>query len=193
MITDTSVLSVTNGAAGAQSNCLTNLTQEIFAQFTQSSVNGCLCCTVVADARLNSINSNTVTYVPGGNEVSTPLSAIPFVKCNFNGGATVFINSIIGGSGQYQMSDSWYFTCEDALSASYDAIAGTSKSYVFVPAGTLYFGLRDANNITNATCITVNVDCNSTGVYYCDYGQGCLAQVDPCPPNAINCSPFILQ
>jgi hypothetical protein len=193
LITDTSVLSVTNGAAGAQSNCLTNLTQEIFAQFTQSSVNGCLCCTVVADARLNSINSNTVTYVPGGNEVSTPLSAIPFVKCNFNGGATVFINSITGGSGQYQMSDSWYNTCEDALSASYDAIAGTSKSYVFVPAGTLYFGLRDANNITNATCITVNVDCNSTGVYYCDYGQGCLAQVDPCPPNAINCSPFILQ
>lgn len=193
LITDTSVLSVTNGVTGAQSNCLTNLTQEIFAQFTQSSVNGCLCCNVVADSRLNSINSNSVTYVPGVNNVSTPLNANSFVKCNFNGGATVFISGINGGSGQYQMTDSWYYTCEEALNGTFSNVAGTSKSYVFAPSGTLYFGLRDANNPTNVTCVTVFVDCSNTGGYYCDYGQGCVLQVDPCPPDVINCSPFIAQ
>ena len=193
LIRDTSVLSVTNGASGAQSNCLTNLSQEIFAQFTQSSINGCSCCSVVADTRLNSINSNTTTYVPGGNDVATPLTYTSNVKCNFNGGATVFINSISGGSGQYQMTDTFYNSCTEALTGSFSNVLGTGKSYVFVPSGTVYFGLRDANNITNSTCITVNVICESTGVYYCDYGQGCIAQVAPCPLNAIDCGESIAQ
>ena len=194
LITDTSVLSVTNGAAGAQSNCLTNLTQEIFAQFTQSSVNGCLCCTVVADTRLNSINSNTTTYVPGSNNVTNPLTANSRVLCRLLGDGSVFISGISGGSGQYQMTNTYYGTCEEALSGTFSNIIGTSKSYISVPSGIAYFGLRDTNNPSNSTCITVEVNCTYVeGVYYCDYGQGCLAQVDPCPPNAINCRPSILQ
>lgn len=163
LIRDTSVLSITNGAAGAQSNCLTNLTQEIFAQFTQSSVNGCLCCNVVADSRLNSINSNSTTFVPGGNDVVNPLTYLSNVKCNFNGTGTVFINDISGGSGQYQMTDTFYDSCEAALSGSYGNVIGsTGKSYVFVPSGTVYFGLRDANNPSNSTCITVVITCSDS-------------------------------
>lgn len=163
LIRDTSVLSVTNGAAGAQSNCLTNLSQEIFAQFTQSNILGCSCCKVVADTRLNSINSNTVTYVPGGNEVTTPLRYTSNVKCNFNGGATVYINGISGGSGQYQMTNTYYNSCTEALTgSSFSNITGTSNFYTFVPSGTVYFGLRDANNPTNSTCITVVIACSDT-------------------------------
>jgi hypothetical protein len=162
LITDTSILSVTNGATGAQSNCLTNLSQEIFAQFTQSSINGCLCCNVVADLRLNSINSNTTTYVPGANDVTKPLTANSRVLCRFNGDGTVFISSISGGSGQYQMTDTYYGSCEDALLGTFSSIPGTSKSYISVPGGTAYFGLRDANNPTNSTCLTVEVDCVDT-------------------------------
>jgi len=156
---------VTNGAAGEQSNCLTNLTQEIFAQFTQSSVNGCLCCTVVADARLNSINSNTVTYTPGSDNVSKPLTADTSFKCNYDGTGTILVSNIQGGSGQYQLTNTWYAeSCEDALSiGTFVTIPGTFKSYIFVPSGTVYIGLRDANNITNATCLTVDISCIDSG------------------------------
>jgi len=194
LIRDTSVLSITNGAAGAQSNCLTNLTQEIFAQFTQSSVNGCLCCNVVADSRLNTINSNTTTYVQGSNEITNPLTANSRVLCRLLGDGTVFISGISGGSGQYQMSGPYFDSCEQALTGVFSNIVGNSNTYISVPSGIVYFGLRDANNPSNSTCITVEVNCTYVdGVYYCDYGQGCVAQVDPCPPNVINCNPFIPQ
>lgn len=64
LITDTSTLIITNGEGGIQSNCLTNLKQEIFAQFTQPDINGCNCCTVVVDSSFNTINSNEITYLP---------------------------------------------------------------------------------------------------------------------------------
>jgi hypothetical protein len=160
LITDTSILSVTNGMAGEQSNCLTNLNQEIFAQFTQSSINGCRCCTVVADTRLNSINTNTVTYTPGGNSVSNPLSAISTVLCGFEGLNSVIITGLSGGSGQYDMTDSYYSTCEQALNGNFNFLQNNSKDYIYVPNGTVYFGLRDSNNPTNVTCVTVFVNCD---------------------------------
>lgn len=64
LITDTSVLVVTNGEVGQQSNCLTNLGQKIYAQFTTPSIQGCNCCSVIADDRLVMINDSSVTYVP---------------------------------------------------------------------------------------------------------------------------------
>jgi hypothetical protein len=160
LITNTSVLSITNGAAGSQSNCLTNLTQQIFAQLTQASVNGCACCTVVADTTSNTINNNSVTYNATGNAPSKPLNATANVLCGFNGINTVLINNVVGGSGQYDMTDTYYTTCADALNGSFNTIAGTSKDYLYVPSGTVYFGLRDSNNPSNKTCITVVVNCD---------------------------------
>ena len=160
LITDTSILSVTNGMAGEQSNCLTNLNQEIFAQFTQSSINGCRCCTVVADTRLNSINTNTVTYTPGGNTVTKPLTATSTVLCGFQGLNSVIITGLSGGSGQYDMTDSYYSTCEQALNGNFNFLQNNSKDYIYVPNGTVYFGLRDSNNPTNVTCVTVFVNCD---------------------------------
>jgi hypothetical protein len=160
LITDTSILSVTNGTEGEQSNCLTNLNQEIFAQFTQSSINGCRCCTVVADTRLNSINDNSVTFTPGGNTVSNPLSATSTVLCGFEGLNSVIITGLSGGSGQYDMTDSYYSTCEQALNGNFNFLQNNSKDYIYVPNGTVYFGLRDSNNPTNVTCVTVFVNCD---------------------------------
>ena len=161
LITDTSTLSITNGEAGAQSNCLTNLNQEIYTQFTQASINGCPCCNVVADNRVNTINTNTVTYTPGQNEVSNPLNAFSNVTCGFSDTARVVLNNFSGGSGQYQTSDTFYENCEEALTGTFTTIT-TERSYLGVPNGTWYFAIRDLNNPSNSTCITVVVDCLNT-------------------------------
>ena len=162
LITDTSTLSITAGAAGAQSNCLTNLTQEIYTQFTQASIDGCPCCTVVADNRVNTINTNTVTYTPGDTEITNPINALSTARCGFLGTARVTLYDFSGGSGQYQTSDTFHETCEDALNGTFTT-STTGRSYLGVPNGTWYFAIRDLNNPTNATCITVVVDCVDTG------------------------------
>jgi len=162
LITDTSTLSITNGAAGAQSNCLTNLNQEIYTQFTQASINGCACCNVVADNRVNTINSNTVTYTPGETEVTNPLSAISTVTCGFDGTARVTLTDFNGGSGQYQTSDTFHLTCSGALNDTFTTTT-VGRSYLGVPNGTWFFAIRDLNNQSNATCVTVVVDCFATG------------------------------
>jgi hypothetical protein len=64
LITDTSILTVTNGQQGSQSNCLTELTQKIYGQFVDAQINGCTCCSVNADTTASLINENTLTYVP---------------------------------------------------------------------------------------------------------------------------------
>jgi hypothetical protein len=162
LITDTSTLSITNGTAGSQSNCLTNLNQEIYTQFTQASINGCPCCTVVADNRVNTINTNTVTYVPGQTEITTPLNAFSTATCGFDGTARVTLTDLTGGSGQYQTSDTFHSTCSGALNDTFTTTT-VGRSYLGVPNGTWFFAIRDLNNQTNATCITVVVDCFATG------------------------------
>ena len=72
LIVDTSILEITDGQAGAQSNCLTNLNQTINTQFTVPSIQGCNCCSVIADDRLVTINENSVTYAP--NSEPTPIT-----------------------------------------------------------------------------------------------------------------------
>jgi hypothetical protein len=69
LIIDTSILEITDGQAGAQSNCLTNLNQSINAQFTVPSIQGCNCCSVIADDRLVTINDNSVTFVPNSEPI----------------------------------------------------------------------------------------------------------------------------
>jgi hypothetical protein len=114
----------------------------------------------VADTTSNTINNNSVTYNATGNAPSKPLNATANVLCGFNGINTVLINNVVGGSGQYDMTDTYYTTCADALNGSFNTIAGTSKDYLYVPSGTVYFGLRDSNNPSNKTCITVVVNCD---------------------------------
>jgi hypothetical protein len=62
IIVDNSTLTITDGQNS--NNCLTNLSQEIFAQLVTPQIKGCSCCFVVADAQRLSINSNSVTYTP---------------------------------------------------------------------------------------------------------------------------------
>jgi len=58
----TSVLTITNGQVGTQSNCTTNLTQTISLQVSNPVIKGCVCCTAVADNIQTQVNSNSVTY-----------------------------------------------------------------------------------------------------------------------------------
>ena len=191
LITDRSMLQITDGEAGAQSNCLTNLTQTIYAQFTTPFIRGCDCCSVVADSNLVSINNNSATYVPNSNPTTTTVNATSSFICRPDIGTRVIFNQFVGGSGQYQMSTDYFYQCGDAIGASSWVDVGTSKSYLQVPDGLLYFGLRDKNNPLNVVCLAIEIVCNNGEGYYCDYGNGCVFQTEPCPPNAINCS--ILQ
>ena len=158
-IENTSVLSITEGQSGDQSNCLTNLTQQITAQFTQQSINGCRCCQVIADSSSNTINSNSVTFNSTGNAPSNPLVADTNVLCGFGDINTIFVTGLAGGSGQYDMTDTYYLTCNDALNGTFNFVNGNTKDYLYVPSGTVYLGLRDANNPNNVTCVTVVVNC----------------------------------
>ena len=159
-IQSTSDLSITAGQSGRQSNCLTNLTQQITAQFTQQSINGCRCCEVIADSRSNTINSNSVTFNSTGNIPSNPLVATTEVLCGFGDINSIFVTGLGGGSGQYEMTDTYYLTCNDALNGTFNFVNGNTKDYLYVPSGTVYLGLRDANNTNNVTCVTVVVNCD---------------------------------
>jgi hypothetical protein len=158
-IQSTSDLSITAGRSGRQSNCLTNLTQQITAQFTQQSINGCRCCEVIADSRSNTINSNSVTFNSTGNIPSNPLVATSNISCGFGGVASVILTNFGGGSGQYDITDTYYSTCNDAINGTFNFLNGNSKDYLFVPNGTSYVAIRDANNPSNVTCLTLVVDC----------------------------------
>jgi len=158
-IENTSVLTITQGQSGAQSNCLTNLTQQITAQFTQQSINGCRCCEVIADSASNIINSNSVTFNSTGNIPTKPLFAKSTIECGFGGVALVVLTNFAGGSGQYDVTDTYYTNCNDALTGTFNFLNGTSKDYLYVPSGTSYVGIRDANNPSNVTCLTLVVDC----------------------------------
>jgi hypothetical protein len=95
LITNTSVLEITDGEAGAQSNCLTNLNQIIYTQFTVPSIQGCNCCSVIADDRLVTINENSVTYVPN----SEPVQSCPTCQAVIEEGTGIFLdgNVVVGG------------------------------------------------------------------------------------------------
>ena len=58
----TSVLTITNGQVGAQSNCATSLSQNISLQVSNPVAKGCTCCTAVADNIQTQVNSNSVSF-----------------------------------------------------------------------------------------------------------------------------------
>lgn len=64
LINDSSVLTITNGQVGTQSNCITTLSQVIYTQLSSVSILGGDCVTVVADTNPTSVNNNTVSYTP---------------------------------------------------------------------------------------------------------------------------------
>jgi hypothetical protein len=96
LITDTSVLTVTNGQQGSQSNCLTNLTQQIYGQFVDAKILGCTCCSVNADTTASLINENTLTYIPN----SQPITSCATCQGVIQTGTGIFINNnlISGGA-----------------------------------------------------------------------------------------------
>jgi hypothetical protein len=72
----------------------------------------------------------------------------------------VVLTNFAGGSGQYDVTDTYYTNCNDALNGSFNFLNGTSQDYLYVPSGTSYVGIRDANNPSNVTCLTLVVDCD---------------------------------
>lgn len=58
----TTVLTLTDGQVAQQTNCATNLIQEVYGQISNVIVKGCSCCVGVASTERNLINSNTITY-----------------------------------------------------------------------------------------------------------------------------------
>jgi hypothetical protein len=161
LITDTSILEITAGEAGTQSNCLTNLDQTIYAQFTTPFITGCNCCSVIADQQLVTINNNSVTFVPNTIPPTSTVNASSGVNCTSEGVARVIFTQFNGGSGQYQMSDTYYYDCSSAINADAWSDVATLKSYLSVPEGLVYFGLRDKNNPSNVVCLAVEVSCES--------------------------------
>ena len=95
LITDTSVLTVTNGQQGSQSNCLTNLTQQIYGQFVDAKILGCTCCSVNADTTASLINENTLTYIPN----SQPITSCATCQGVIQTGTGIFINNNFINSG----------------------------------------------------------------------------------------------
>ena len=167
IIIDNSTLSITDGSN--VDNCLTNLSQEIFAQLIVPQIKGCNCCLVVADAQFLSINSNSIDYTPGVEPIVTTVSAKSGFYCESSSSGIVNFGVFRGGSGQYMMTSNYYSTCGEALSAEDFITVSTSKTYFSVPNGTWYFGLMDANNPSNVTCLAIYIDCNTGG----GSGGGC--------------------
>ena len=161
IIIDNSTLSITDGSN--VDNCLTNLTQEIFAQLITPQIKGCSCCLVVADAQFLSINSNSLDYTPGVPPIVSTVSATGEYFCNSYDRARVNFGNFIGGSGQYMMTTNYYSNSGDALSANDFATVTTSKTYLGVPNGTWWFGLRDANNTSNVSSLAIYVNCDTNG------------------------------
>lgn len=58
----TSVLTITDGQVGVQSNCTTNLQQQIYLQISNVIINGCNCCSAVGDTLSTEINNTSITY-----------------------------------------------------------------------------------------------------------------------------------
>jgi hypothetical protein len=58
------------------------------------------------------------------------------------------------------MSTDYFYLCGDAIGASSWVDVGVAKSYLAVPEGLIYFGLRDKNNPSNVVCLAVDVFCD---------------------------------
>jgi hypothetical protein len=133
LITDTSVLTITNGQQGTQSNCLTNLTQKIYGQFIDAQIQGCTCCSVNADTTASLMNDTTLTYVPN----STPPISCATCQGVIETGTGIFTNGnvVVGGlicSGPNKTGCSQNFRYCDPINSSNCMITdnGVVSTYV---------------------------------------------------------------
>jgi len=154
---DTSTLAIVNGQEA--NNCLTNLTQLIYGQLITPSILGCSCCDVVADSQFLTINENTLDYTPGSGDIVLSVNATSNSFCKNISLASVVFSGFIGGSGEYQMTSTYFSTCGAALAGSFVDVTG-SKTYPSVPNGLKYFAIRDKNNISNVVCLAADITCN---------------------------------
>jgi hypothetical protein len=109
---------------------------------------------------LVTINNNSTTFVPNSAPITSTVNAESGVICRSLGEARVIFTQFNGGSGQYQMSTDYFYLCGDAIGASSWVDVGVAKSYLAVPEGLIYFGLRDKNNPSNVVCLAVDVFCD---------------------------------
>ena len=162
LITNTSILEITEGEAGEQSNCLTNLSQVINTQFAIASILGCTCCSIISDNETTTtINSNSITFTPNTIPPTATVNGVVEYFCRPGFGGRVLVNQFTGGSGQYQMTDTYYNSCPEAIGTNTWIDVSVSNFYTTVPNGLFYFGLRDKNNISNVVCLAVEVGCES--------------------------------
>lgn len=63
-----STLSITNGVIGTQSNCTTELVNNVTGSLSQGTLNNCNCCSISTDNSIITINGNNVSYVQDGIE-----------------------------------------------------------------------------------------------------------------------------
>jgi hypothetical protein len=157
IIVDNSTLAIVEGQEA--NNCLTNLTQEIYTQLIVPSILGCTCCTVVADSQLVSINSNSLDYDPGSGDIVLEVNSTSSSFCASKSYSSVVFNDFVGGSGEYQMTSTYYTGCGAALAGTFVDVTG-SKTYTSVPNGLRYVAIRDKNNVSNVTCLAMENYCN---------------------------------
>jgi hypothetical protein len=89
----TSILTITDGQVGAQSNCTTNLQQTISFQVSDVVIKGCTCCSAVGDTEKTQVNNNSITYQ---GQVDTP----ECVTCQGviqSGNIYLNMNQLVGG------------------------------------------------------------------------------------------------
>lgn len=89
----TSILTITDGQVGEQSNCTTNLQQTISLQITDVSIKGCNCCSAIGDSTETQVNSNSITY---DGVVEVPECAICQGQI-LSGNIYLDMNLIVGG------------------------------------------------------------------------------------------------
>ena len=107
--------------------------------------------------------AGTAVYVAKCDLAGTAVLQVNFalsVTCSLNDGV-VLINSITGGGGTYEIGDSAYLSEASAL-ASTSFVTATTKTFNYMPDGTLWFVVRDKNNTSNKIAKSIEIACNGT-------------------------------
>ena len=89
----TSILTITDGQVGQQTNCTTNLQQTISVQISNVQTKGCACCSAVGDTLSTPVNSNSITY-DGVVEVPTCVTCAGVIE---SGDIYLDMNTLVGG------------------------------------------------------------------------------------------------
>jgi hypothetical protein len=144
-----SLLTITDGQIGNQSNCVTELEEIIYVQATAANVVGCTCCNVVTDANRTPAVSNSISYESNANPISEPLyftAEIYDTYCNLIG------STVISASNPTDVTVGYYYPVT-GLSGPIIRITGKSNDIpnnflTIYPPG--YFSCSEisGNNLT---------------------------------------------